>query len=214
MAETACEAIGANALLARVAAYYHDIGKIDQADYFIENQKRLNRHDGMKASLSAAVIKSHVRIGIEKARQLSLPQAIIDIIAQHHGRGLITYFYNRAVHEEKNHGVSRDDYSYPGARPKSKEAAVLMLADTVEAASRTLKKPTEARLERFVRDAVQDKLDSDELGDSALTLRDLEVIRKSFVRILEGYFHTRIEYPKLKRRKAAEKPAAPVQESP
>ncbi len=201
MAETACEAIGANALLARVAAYYHDIGKIDQADYFIENQKRYNKHDGMKASLSAAVIKSHVRIGIEKAKELSLPQAIIDIIAQHHGRGLIRYFYDRAVNEEKNHGVSRDAYSYPGVRPKSKEAAVLMLADTVEAASRTLKKPTESRLERFVRDAIADKLESDELGDSNLTLRDLEVIRKSFVRILEGYFHTRIEYPKLKRAK-------------
>ena len=202
LAETACEAIGANALLARVAAYYHDIGKIDQADYFIENQKRYNRHDGMKASLSAAVIKSHVRIGIEKAKELALPQAIIDIIAQHHGRGLIRYFYNRAVNEEKNHRVSRDAYSYPGVRPKSKEAAVLMLADTVEAASRTLKKPTEARLERFVRDAIADKLESDELGDSNLTLRDLEVIRRSFVRILEGYFHARIEYPKLKRLKA------------
>lgn len=209
LAETACEAIGANALMARVAAYFHDIGKIDQADYFIENQKRYNRHDGMKASLSAAVIKSHVRIGIEKAKELSLPQAIIDIIAQHHGRGLITYFYNRAVNEEKNRRVSRDDYSYPGVRPKSREAAVLMLADTVEAASRTLKKPTEARLERFVRDAIAEKLGSDELGDSSLTLRDLEIIRKSFVRILEGYFHTRIEYPKLKSlRKPADDAAA------
>ncbi len=208
LAETACEAIGANALLARVAAYFHDIGKIDQADYFIENQKRFNKHDGMKASLSAAVIKSHVRIGIEKAKELALPQAIIDIIAQHHGRGLITYFYNRAVNEEKNRGVSKDDFSYPGVRPKSKEAAVLMLADAVEAASRTLKKPTEARLERLVREVIDSKLKSDELGDSTLTLRDLETIRKSFVRILEGYFHTRIEYPKLKSLESAEKAEA------
>ncbi len=197
LAETACEAIGANALLARVSAYYHDIGKVDQADYFVENQKAYNRHDEMRPSLSVAVIKSHLRIGIEKAHELNLPQAIIDIIAQHHGRGLITYFYDRAVREGKNPRVSRDDYSYAGVRPRSKEAAVLMLADTVEAASRTLKKPTEARLDKFVHSMIMDKFTSGELGDSVLTLRDLELIRKSFVHILEGYFHTRIEYPKL-----------------
>jgi putative nucleotidyltransferase with HDIG domain len=201
MAESACEAIGANALLARVSAYYHDIGKIDQADYFIENQKTFNKHDDMRASLSAAVIKSHVRIGVEKARELALPQAIVDIIAQHHGRGLITYFYHRAVNEEKNPRVSRDDYSYHGVRPKTKEAAVLMIADTVEAASRTLKRPTEARLERFVWDIVMDKFHSGELADSNLTLKDLETVKRSFVRILQGYFHARIEYPKLRRGK-------------
>jgi cyclic-di-AMP phosphodiesterase PgpH len=209
LAETACEAIGANALLARVGAYYHDIGKIDQADFFIENQKAVNRHDQMKASLSVAVIKSHVRIGVEKARQLSLPTAIVDIIAQHHGRGLITYFYHRAMSEEKGGGVSRDDFSYPGIRPRSREAAVLMLADSVEAASRVIKKPTESRLDKLVRDAIMAKFSSGELGDSGLTLRDLETIRKSFVHILEGYFHTRIEYPKLKdreRRQPEERP--------
>ena len=199
LAETASEAIGANALLARVSAYYHDIGKVDQADYFVENQKAFNRHDELKPSLSVAVIKSHVRIGIEKAHELNLPQAIIDIIAQHHGRGLITYFYDRAVKEGKNPRVSRDDYSYTGVRPKTKEAAVLMLADTVEAASRTLKRPTEARLEAFVQNMIMTKFSSGELGDSLLTLRDLELIRKSFVQILEGYFHTRIEYPRLAR---------------
>jgi hypothetical protein len=197
LAETACEAIGANALLARVSAYYHDIGKVEQADYFIENQKAYNRHDAMKPSLSAAVIKSHLRIGIEKARDLRLPQALVDIIAQHHGRGLITFFYNRAMKEGKNPRISRDDYSYPGVRPKTKEAAVLMLADSVEAASRTLKRPTEASLERLVRETMMEKFSSGELGDCNLTLRDLELIRKSFVHILEGYFHTRIEYPKI-----------------
>ena len=204
LAETACEAIGANALLARVSAYYHDIGKVDQADYFIENQKAYNRHDEMKPSLSVAVIKSHVRIGIEKARELKLPQAIVDIIAQHHGRGLITYFYHRAMNEGKNPRVSRDDYSYPGVRPRTREAAVLMLADAVEAATRSLKRPTESRLERDVQDIIMDKFTTGELGDSGLTLRDLESIRRSFAHILEGYFHTRIEYPKL--RKAKEVP--------
>ena len=174
LAETASESIGANALLARVSAYYHDIGKVDQADYFVENQKTYNRHDTLRPSLSVAVIKSHVRIGIEKARELKLPQAIIDIIAQHHGRGLITYFYHRAVKEGKNPRVSRDDYSYPGVRPRSKEAAVLMLADSVEAASRTLKRPTEARLDSFVHELIMEKFTSGELGDSSLTLRDLE----------------------------------------
>jgi cyclic-di-AMP phosphodiesterase PgpH len=204
LAETACEAIGANALLARVSAYYHDIGKVDQADYFVENQKAHNKHDDMRPSLSVAVIKSHVRIGIDKARELNLPQAIIDIIAQHHGRGLITYFYDRAVKEAKTPRVSRDEYSYAGVRPRSREAAVLMLADTVEAASRTLKRPTEARLDSFVNGMIMEKFTSGELGDSLLTLRDLELIRKSFVHILEGYFHTRIEYPKLARAREGE----------
>ncbi len=203
LAETACEAIGANAVLARVSAYYHDIGKVDQADYFVENQKTFNRHDDMRPSLSAAVIKSHVRIGIEKAKELKLPQAIIDIIAQHHGQGLITFFYHRAVKEGRNPRLSRNDYSYPGVRPKTKEAAVLMLADTVEAASRTLKHPTEARLERFVQDMIMEKFTSGELGDSNLTLRDLELIGKSFVHILEGYYHTRIEYPKVAQARGA-----------
>ena len=198
LAESACEAIGANALLARVSAYYHDIGKIEQAEYFIENQRSQNKHDELKPSLSVAVIKSHVRIGVEKARALNLPRAIVDVIAQHHGRGLITYFYHRAVSQEREPAVSRDDYSYPGVRPRSREAAVLMLADAVEAASRVLKRPTEARLERFVQDAVDSKLASGELGDSGLTLRDLETIRRSFVRVLEGQYHARIEYPRVR----------------
>lgn len=204
LAESACEAIGANALLARVSAYYHDIGKIEQAEYFIENQRERNKHDELKPSLSVAVIKSHVRIGIEKARALNLPKAIVDIIAQHHGRGLITYFYHRAVSQEREPSVSRDDYSYPGVRPRSREAAVLMLADAVEAASRVLKRPTQARLERFVQETVDAKFASGELGDSGLTFRDLETIRRSFVRVLEGQYHARIEYPRVGRPRAGE----------
>ncbi len=203
LAESACEAIGANALLARVAAYYHDIGKIEQAEYFIENQKAHNKHDELKPSLSAAVIKSHVRIGVEKARELNLPAAIVDLIAQHHGRGLITFFYHRAVSEDREPRVSREDYSYPGVRPRSREAAVLLLADTVEAASRTLRHPTEARLERFVGDTLNAKMASGELGDCGLTLRDMETIRRSFVRVLEGQYHSRIEYPRVSPRGAA-----------
>jgi len=208
LAESACEAIGANAVLARVGAYYHDIGKIDQSEYFIENQNAFNKHDQMKPSLSVAVIKSHVRLGVEKARELKLPTAIVDIIAQHHGRDLIKYFYNRAVQESRYAKVSREEYSYPGVRPRTREAAVLMLADGVEAASRTLKRPDAEKLDKFVWSLIMDKFNSGELSDCTLTFRDLETIRKSFVRVLEGYFHTRIEYPKLKEPRTT-KDAAP-----
>jgi hypothetical protein len=198
LAESACSAIGANALLARVGAYYHDIGKIEQAEYFIENQTSYNKHDELKPSLSAAVIKSHLKMGIEKARELSLPQEVQEIISQHHGRGVIKYFYQRAVEKGEKNNVSSNDYSYQGYRPSSREAAVVMLADTVEAATRTLKKPTIAKLEKFVWDIIMEKFTSQELGDSPLTLRDLETIKKSFVQVLAGYYHSRIEYPKVK----------------
>jgi putative nucleotidyltransferase with HDIG domain len=198
LAESACSAIGANALLAQVGAYYHDIGKIEQAEYFIENQTSFNKHDELKPSLSAAVIKSHLKMGIEKARELSLPQEVQEIISQHHGRGVIKYFYQRALEKDEQTNVTSDDYSYQGYRPNSKEAAVVMLADTVEAATRTLKKPTIAKLEKFVWDIIMEKFTSQELGDSQLTFRDLEAIKKSFVQVLAGYYHSRIEYPKVK----------------
>jgi putative nucleotidyltransferase with HDIG domain len=198
LAESACSAIGANALLARVGAYYHDIGKIEQAEYFIENQRSYNKHDELKPSLSAVVIKSHLKMGIEKARELSLPQEVQDIISQHHGRGVIKYFYQRALEKGEKTNVTSDDYSYQGYRPGSKEAAVVMLADTVEAVARTLKKPTIAKLEKFVWDIIMEKFTSQELGDSQLTFRDLETIKKSFVQVLAGYYHSRIEYPKVK----------------
>jgi len=198
LAESACSAIGANALLARVGAYYHDIGKIEQAEYFVENQTSFNKHDELKPSLSAAVIKSHLKMGIERARELSLPQEVQEIISQHHGRGVIKYFYQRALENGEKTNVTSDDYSYQGYRPSSKEAAVVMLADSVEAATRTLKKPTIAKLEKFVWDIIMEKFVSQELGDSQLTFRDLESIKKSFVQVLAGYYHSRIEYPKVK----------------
>jgi putative nucleotidyltransferase with HDIG domain len=198
LAESACSAIGGNSLLARVGSYYHDIGKIEQAEYFIENQTSYNKHDELKPSLSAAVIKSHLKMGIEKARELDLPAEVQDIISQHHGRGIIRYFYQRALENDERTSVGSEEYAYPGARPQSREAAVVMLADTVEAASRTLKKPNIAKLEKFVWDAIMEKFSSQDLGESDLTLRDLETIKKSFVQVLAGYYHSRIEYPKAK----------------
>jgi len=198
LAESACSAMAANPLLARVGAYYHDIGKIEQSEYFIENQSSHNKHDDLKPSLSAAVIKAHVKLGVEKARELDLPAEILDIIAQHHGRGIIKYFYHRALASGENRSVATEEYSYPGERPRSREAAVVMLADAVEAASRTLRKPTIAKLEKAVWLIIMDRFNSGELGECELTLGDLEVIRRSFVRVLAGYFHSRIEYPKTK----------------
>jgi putative nucleotidyltransferase with HDIG domain len=198
LAESACSEIGANALLARVGAYYHDIGKIDQAEYFIENQRAYNKHDELKPSLSVAVIKSHLKMGVEKAKEISLPSDIIDIIFQHHGKGVIQYFYQRAQENDKNNKIPAEDFTYPGKRPRSKEAAVVMLADAVEAASRTLKKPSIGKLEKFVWAIIMEKFTENELSESDLTLKDLEVIKKNFVQILAGYYHSRIEYPKMK----------------
>ncbi len=201
LAESACSAMGANPLLARVGAYYHDIGKIEQSEYFIENQNSYNKHDDMKPSLSAAVIRAHVKLGIEKARELDLPAEVRDIIAQHHGRGVIKYFYHRAQQNQENgeaREIPSEEYSYPGELPRSREAAVVMLADAAEAASRTLRKPTMAKLDKVVWSLIMEKFNSAQLGECALTLGELEIVRRSFVQVLAGYFHSRIEYPKTR----------------
>ena len=194
LAESACREIGADALLARVGAYYHDIGKIEQPEYFIENQSGYNKHDDINPRLSATVLRGHVKFGMERAETLGLPESVRNIIAQHHGTSLISYFFNQAQKDAPE--VSSEDYCYPGPLPSSREAAVVMLADSVEAASRTLKKPTISRLEQFVRDLVMDKFGHEQLSASELSFRDLDIIMNTFVRILAGHFHSRIEYPK------------------
>jgi cyclic-di-AMP phosphodiesterase PgpH len=197
LAESACREIGANPLLARVGAYYHDIGKIDQANYFVENQTDENKHNELKPSLSVAVIKSHVKIGLEKGKELGLPLEVLQIIGQHHGSGLISYFYSQAVKSKGNGSVAPEDYSYSGTPPVSKEAAVVMLADGVEAASRTLARPSVAKLEKFIWKSIQDKFASQQMNNCELTFRDLQKIKDSFLHILAGTFHSRIEYPDL-----------------
>lgn len=197
LAESACRDIGANALLARVGAYYHDIGKMDQPDYFIENQAAYNKHDDLAPRLSATIIRSHVKLGIEKARALGLPQSVIDIISEHHGNSVIAWFYNEALKQEDQ--VKADDFSYPGHPPRSKESAVVMLADTVEAAMRTLKKPTISKIEKFVHELIVGKFEQGQLDHSELTFKDLELIKSAFVRVLAGHYHARIEYPKITR---------------
>ena len=196
LAESACREIGADPLLARVGAYYHDIGKIEQPEYFVENQSGYNKHDELNPRLSATVIRSHVKIGAEKARSLGLPDAVVDIISQHHGNAVIAWFYDQA--KKAGADVDPDDFSYPGQPPATREAAVVMLADAVEASTRSLKKPTMSRLEDFIREIIMDKVKQGQLDRSDLTFRDLETIRDAFTRILAGHFHSRIEYPKLK----------------
>ena len=197
MAESACREIGANALLARVGAYYHDIGKIEQPEYFIENQGGgYNKHDKMNPRLSATVIRSHVKLGAERARSLGLPEEVVEIVGQHHGNGIITWFYDKALKADGE--VRPDDFTYPGQPPASREAAVVMLADSVEAATRALKKPTLARLEQAIHDLIMDKFAQGQLARTNLTFRDLETIMNTFTRILAGHFHTRIEYPKAR----------------
>jgi putative nucleotidyltransferase with HDIG domain len=195
LAESACQEIGANALLARVGAYYHDIGKMEQPDYFVENQTAYNKHDDIAPRLSATVIRSHVKLGVEKARCLGLPQEVLDIIAEHHGNSVISWFYHEALKRESQ--VNMEDFTYPGRPPRSRESAVVMLADVTEAATRTLKKPTASKLEKFIQELIMAKVEHGQLTESELTFRDLETIKNAFVRVLAGYYHSRIEYPKF-----------------
>jgi len=196
LAESACREIGANPLMARVGAYYHDIGKMDQSEYFVENQTGVNKHDEINPSLSVAVIKSHVKKGIEKAYQLHLPQQIIDIIAEHHGNSVIAYFYNEA--KEKDPNVNPEDFAYNGIPPSTRESAVVMLADTVEAACRTLDNPSATRLDKFIQGLFSAKVEHKQLDNSDLTFRDVSKIKEAFVQLLAGYYHNRIEYPNQK----------------
>ncbi len=196
LAEAACREIGANSLLARVGSYYHDIGKIDQSEYFVENQSGENKHDEINPNLSVSIIRSHVKKGVEKAQAMHFPKEIINIIGEHHGNQVIAYFYNEAL--KVNPNAKAEDYSYMGTPPTTRESAVVMLADTVEAACRTLEKPSVPRLDKFIQQLIEGKIQHGQLVNCDLTFKDLTLIRKSFVQILAGYYHSRIEYPDQK----------------
>ncbi|MDD5635600.1 MAG: HDIG domain-containing protein [Atribacterota bacterium] len=198
LAETAAEEIGANSLLTRVGAYYHDIGKLKRPYFFSENQEAYkNTHDDMEPSLSALVIASHVKDGVDLAKKYKLPKAIIDIINQHHGTGLITYFYHRALqsNESKNTSVNEENYRYSGPKPQTKEAGIILLADSLEAEARTLNNPTSSRIKNLTQNVVKRNLENGQLDECNLTLRDLDKIKDVFSRILTGMFHNRVEYP-------------------
>ena len=197
LAEKACRAIGANDRLARVGALYHDIGKMDQSEYFVENQMGGgNPHDSLKPSMSASILKGHLKKGIEKAEQMRLPQEVIDIIAEHHGNGPIYGFYMKAKDLDPN--VTMEEYCYPGNPPSSKESAVVMLADTVEAACHTLEDPSVPRLTKFIHELVLGKVNHGQMDNANITFKDLSTIEEAFVDVLAGYYHSRIKYPNQK----------------
>ena len=194
MAEAAAEEIGANSLLAKVAAYYHDIGKIKKPLYFVENQIGIeNKHDRLTPSMSALIIISHVKEGVELAQNYHLGPEIIDIIKQHHGTRLITYFYQKA--KEHNLDVKEEDFRYPGPKPQTKEAGLVMLADEVEAACRSLTNPVPSRIETTVQKVISDVFLDGQLDGCELTLKDMHKIAERFSKVLISIFHPRIEYP-------------------
>lgn len=199
LVEAAAEAVNANPLLARVAAYYHDIGKASKPLYFIENQAtgNDNRHDRLSPNMSALILISHIKEGTELAREKHLGQPIIDIIRQHHGSGLIKFFYDKARTQAESSGqiVEEKDFRYPGPKPQTREAGIVMLADCVEAASRTLVNPTPDRIQGMVQKLINSVFIDGQLDECELTLKNLHEIAKSFNRILNGIFHHRVEYP-------------------
>lgn len=194
LAESGAEAIGANPLLARVGAYYHDIGKLRRPTFFSENIGAAhNPHDETSPSLSALIITAHVREGIELAKQHRLPPEVTAIIRQHHGDSLVSYFFNKAA--AGSDPVYEADFRYDGQRPESREAALVMLADGVEAAVRALQQPSRTRIESTVRSVVEEKLADGQLRDSAMTLADIERVIGAYWRILSNVHHSRVEYP-------------------
>ena len=197
LAEAAAEAVGANPVFCRTAAMYHDVGKLLKVNYFVENQTGANRHDQLSPRMSALVIASHVKEGIELAKEMNLPQELIDIIPQHHGTKLITYFYEKAKmnHDPELGELNEDEYRYPGPKPQTKEAGIIMIADAVEAASRTLDDPSPARLKGLIRRIIDYIFLDGQLNECDLTLRDLEKIAQSFQRVLMGIHHQRVSYP-------------------
>jgi len=209
LAEEACNAIGANSLLARVGAYYHDIGKIEKAEYFVENQMGTSsKHEKLAPSMSALIITNHAKDGVELAKKYKLKKAIVDFISQHHGTSLIYYFYQRALEKVKTESeLKEEEFRYPGPKPQTKETAIVLLADSVEASSRMLNEPTPARIKGLVQKIINNKFIDGQLDECDLTLKDLNKISDSFVRVLTGVFHTRLEYPESKTVKKEKKSA-------
>ncbi|MBI5641333.1 MAG: HDIG domain-containing protein [Nitrospirae bacterium] len=196
LVESASEAVGVNPLLARVSSYYHDIGKIKMPEYFIENQGGSpSKHDKLTPHMSSMIITSHVKEGVDLARQYKLPHSVIDIIRQHHGDALITYFFQKAREHTHENVPLEEDYRYPGPKPQTRVAALVMMADAVEAASRVLNDPTPARISALVEKIINHIFLDGQLDECELTLKDISEIKRRFTYILTGIFHKRIDYP-------------------
>ncbi|MBM7855719.1 putative nucleotidyltransferase with HDIG domain [Desulfohalotomaculum tongense] len=198
LAEAATEAVGGDHLLVRVGALYHDIGKVKRPYFFIENQLAgENPHEKIAPNLSTLILTSHVKDGVDLAREYKLPRRVIDIIEQHHGTSLVRFFYNKALEGDRAETVKEEDFRYDGPKPQTKEAAIVMLADSVEAAVRSMKNPTSGQVEGLVRKLIKQKLMDGQLDECDLTLKDLDTITNSFLQVLSGVFHSRIEYPDM-----------------
>ncbi len=213
LAETAAEAIGANAVMCRVCAYFHDIGKMKKPGYFVENiGEGHNPHDDLTPTMSSLIVMAHVKDGVDMALKHNLKREVIDVIREHHGTSLIRFFYHRALkqrdeikaqveegnaHEEDIPNVKQESFRYPGPTPRTRESAIISLADAVESASRSLQKPTPKKIEELIEDIVRDRLNDQQLDSAALTLADLAVIKETFSTTLRSMMHSRIEYPKL-----------------
>lgn len=197
LSDAACKAVGANALLARIGAYYHDIGKLSKPEYFSENQSAFtSKHETLTPAMSKLIIMNHVKEGVELAKKYKFTPSVIDFIQQHHGNSLVYYFYRRALENNENvEKVGEDEFRYPGPKPNSKETAIVLLADSVEAATRTIKEADPAKIEELVHKIINNKFIDGQLDECDLTLKDLEKISSVFIRILSGIYHGRVSYP-------------------
>ncbi|MBW8035407.1 MAG: HDIG domain-containing protein, partial [Planctomycetes bacterium] len=199
IAESAAESINANGLLARVGAYYHDIGKINKPPYFVENQMgSASRHEQLSPAMSQLIIVGHVKDGIEIAHEYGLPAVLRQFIETHHGTTLIEYFYNQAKkqQDDKQKTVSESEFRYPGPKPKTKEAAIVMISDAVESATRSVNEVTPTRIEAIVRNMAMKRLQDGQFDECDLTLRELSTIEASIAKSLAAHHHGRIAYPK------------------
>jgi putative nucleotidyltransferase with HDIG domain len=219
LAEAAAEAIGANSVLARVGGYYHDIGKMEKAEYFVENQiGSQSRHGRLKPRMSALIIASHVREGIELARENGLPEKLIDFIPQHHGTTRISFFYDKALRQAAKRPtkeiIQEEDFLYPGPKPQSKELGIVMLADSVEASTRAIEDMTPQKLEHMIDTMIKHRFLEGQLDECDLTMRDLGKIREAFLKILTGIHHTRLRYPNQQPAEAGIPPERPAETPP
>jgi len=220
LSEAAAEKIGANPLLARTGAYFHDIGKLKRPLYFKENQRGDNPHDHTDAYVSASIVTAHTSDGLALAQKHHLPPEIQRIIAEHHGDTPVMYFYHKALQQADGRPVDIKDFRYSGSRPSTKESAVVMLADTIEAAVRSMSDPTPQSIKRFIERLVRGKIEDGQLSNSPLSLQDIDGISEAFSSVLSGVFHERIEYPTVqmnadgtaaaKSAVPADKPAVPA----
>lgn len=208
LSEKAADAIGANGVLARVGCYYHDIGKIARPEYYVENQMDNNLHDRLNPKMSAKIIISHVKDGVKLAEKYRLPQEIINFIPMHHGTILVSYFHNKDKEALEAEGQSDEIYRYPGPKPSTKEAGIVMLADAVEASTRAMDDPTPGKLEKQIDRIINERLNDGQLDECDLTLKDLTRIKQSFLAILVGIHHHRIKYPEEQKKQTQQEDIA------